>query len=241
MAQYLIKTCEQCTKFNARPTVRPEPGRYPLETKPGREIIIDYTDMIDLVRRYRYVLMCVDSYTGWPEACPTKKEDGKSVIKFLVNQYIPRHGFPGKIRSENGTYFKNQDLQQVEVMLGLKHSFGTVYHPQVERINQMVKSKLAKICAQTKLNYVDVLPLVLMSIRSSVNQSTGFTLHELQTGRAFPGPYSKLPLMRSDDQNLTSKVYFHELQGLVSVFSKQVKAQQESATKTALPEPEWVC
>uniref|UniRef100_A0A3P8VXG3 Gypsy retrotransposon integrase-like protein 1 n=1 Tax=Cynoglossus semilaevis TaxID=244447 RepID=A0A3P8VXG3_CYNSE len=244
MAQYLTKTCEQCTKFNTRPTIRPEPGRYPLETKPGKEIIIDYTDMVDSVRGYRYVLMCVDAYTGWPEAWPTKKEDGKSVIKFLVNHYIPRYGFPEKVRSDNGTHFKNNDLQQVEAMLGLKHSFGTVYHPQsqgkVERMNQTVKNKLAKICAQTKMNWLDALPLALMSIRSSVNHSTGFTPHELQTGRAFPGPHSKLPLTQNDDQDLTSKAYFHELQGLVSTFSKQVKDQQTAGKGTTPPEAEWV-
>lgn len=85
---------------------------------------------------------------------PKEKED----IKFLVNQYIPRYGFPEKIRSDFGTHFKIQDLRDVEKMLGLKHSFGTVYHPQskgkVKRMNQTVKNKLAKICAQTKMNWM---------------------------------------------------------------------------------------
>ena len=93
MAHYLVKSCTVCSKFNPRPTIKPTPGKYPLEVKAGREIIIDYTDMITSVRGYRYVLMCMDAYTGWPEAWPTKREDSKSVVKFLINQYIPRHGF----------------------------------------------------------------------------------------------------------------------------------------------------
>ncbi|KAL3968317.1 cyclic AMP-dependent transcription factor ATF-6 beta [Sarotherodon galilaeus] len=60
---------------------------------------------------------------GWPEAWPTRKEDAKSVIKCLINHYIPRHGFPRRIRSDNGTHFKNRDLEEVEKMLGVKHSF----------------------------------------------------------------------------------------------------------------------
>ncbi|KAL3992486.1 NACHT, LRR and PYD domains-containing protein 3 [Sarotherodon galilaeus] len=67
---------------------------------------------------------------GWPEAWATRKEDAKSVIECLINHYIPRHGFPRRIRSDNGTHFKNRDLEEVEKMLGVKHRFGTVYHPQ---------------------------------------------------------------------------------------------------------------
>lgn len=96
-----------------------------------------------------------------PEAWPTKRKDSKLVIKCLVNHYIPHHGFPTKVRSDNWTLLKNRDLLEVEAMLGLKHYFGTVYYPQsqgkVKRMNQSVKTTLGKICAQTKLNWVDTL------------------------------------------------------------------------------------
>ncbi len=74
----------------------------------------DYTDMITKVQGKQYMLVIVDSFTGWPEAYPTGREDSTSVIKCLINHYIPHHGFPRRIRSDNGTHFKNENLRMVE-------------------------------------------------------------------------------------------------------------------------------
>ncbi len=129
-------------------------------------------------------------------------------------------------------------------MLGLQHKFGTVYHPQsqgkVERMNQTIKNKLGKICAQTKLNWVDALPLALMAVRSSINQSTGFTPHELQTGRGYPGPSTRLIGIEGKDQGLTHKMYFHELQGLVAAYAKQVGDRRGGVESDTPPQTEWV-
>ena len=112
-------------------------------------------------------------------------------------------------------------------MLGLKHAFGTVYHPQsqgkVERMNQSIKTKLAKLCAQTGMSWLDALPIVLMVIRSSVNASTGFTPYELLTGHQFPGPGAGLHLVECDFPPVRYKPYYDQLTALVSAFSKQVE------------------
>lgn len=62
----------------------------------------------------------------------------------------------------------------------------------------------------------------------------------LQTERAFPGPYTKLPCTRQDIQPLTNKAYFNELQGLVSVFSRQSADRTAAPEKQSSPEVEWV-
>nr|XP_024657204.1 uncharacterized protein LOC112433120 [Maylandia zebra] len=225
------RTCLICGAHNPKPAVKPEAGKFLMPERPGEEVVIDYTDMIDTgPGGVRYLLVCVDVLTGWPEAWATKREDAKSVIKCLINHYIPRHGFPKRIRSDNGTHFKNKDLQEVERMLGVQHKFGMVYHPQsqgkVERMNLNLKNKLAKICAQTGLNWVAALPIALMTIRCSVNQSTGFTPYELLTGRQFPAPWTVVPVEQPRTSNRSHAEYFNELKALVSSFTKQVTCER---------------
>ncbi len=64
--------------------------------------------------------------------------------------------------------------------------YGSVYHSQsqgrVERMNQTLKGKFSKICAQTGLSWVTALPIALMAIRGSTNRGTKLTPHEMVTG-----------------------------------------------------------
>ncbi|KAL4008993.1 hypothetical protein ACER0C_002845 [Sarotherodon galilaeus] len=234
MIKEKARTCLICGAHNPKPAMKPETGKFLMPERPGEEIVIDFTDMVDTgPGGVRYLLVCVDALTGWPEAWATKREDAKSVIKCLINHYIPRHGFPKRIRSDNGTHFRNQDLAEVEKMLGVQHKFGTVYHPQsqgkVERMNLNLKNKLAKICAQTGLNWLAALPIALMTIRCSVNQSTGFTPYELLTGRPFPAPWTMVPVEQPRKSNRSHAEYFNELKALVSSFTKQVTSGRPTA------------
>ena len=120
------------------------------------------------------------------------------------------------ICSDNGSHFRNEPLQTLERHLGIKHRFGSVYHPQsqglVERKNGQLKQMLATglsalgqnsagpdgeelktrllLLQKEKGTWMSLLPITLMVMRnrpqSKFNQ---LTPHELITGRPMPGPY----------------------------------------------------
>lgn len=83
----------------------------------------------------------------------------------------------------------SQEQKTVEHSFGLAHFHGTAgikYNYRYER-------KLAKICVHTKINWLNVLPIALMSIHSSAT-GPDFTPFELLTGRQYPGQSSALSL-----------------------------------------------
>ena len=90
------------------------------------------------------------------------------------------------------------------------------------------------------MNWLQALPLALMSIRMSVNSRTGLSPYELQTGRCFPGPWSQLPLTEPSPVTISHKAFFRQLQGTVSLFSKQVTAAHPDAETKTPPDAEWV-
>uniref|UniRef100_A0A3Q0RLR9 Integrase zinc-binding domain-containing protein n=1 Tax=Amphilophus citrinellus TaxID=61819 RepID=A0A3Q0RLR9_AMPCI len=49
MAKRWVRDCKICGQYNPKPTVKPHMGAFPLQVRPGEEVVIDYTDMIDRV------------------------------------------------------------------------------------------------------------------------------------------------------------------------------------------------
>ncbi|XP_037631697.1 uncharacterized protein LOC119491623 [Sebastes umbrosus] len=239
-----VQRCEICQACNIRPTDKPPVGKYPKPQGPGEQMVMDFTDMGVRVGGKRFLLVIVDAFSRWIEAYPTGKEDAKAVIKCLVNDYIPKHGFPKLIRTDNGSHFKNKHLGEVETVLGLEHKYGSVYHPEsqgkVERANRTIKGKLLKVCKTTGMSWPDALPVVLLSIRSSVNSSTGLTPFELTCGRPFPGPLHPFCVLPA----VGYRPYYQSVNAIVSAFScpgaPYPAPPQRSELKAGPPEHLWL-
>lgn len=138
----------------------------------------------------RYILVIEDHFSRRVEATAMSKEDARSAAKFLCRKLIPRFGIPDFLSSDNGTYFVNNLIEHIIAAFGIDHKLGCVYHPQsqgmVERTNAILKSKLAKICESSRLNWVQALPLALLKMHSQTSCITHLTEHEMLTGHPVP-------------------------------------------------------
>ena len=266
--QEVVRDCHACQIHNPRPTHKPPRGIFPVPQLPFQELYMDYTDMgmANRVRKKRYLLVIVDRFTKWLEAFPTSREDSASVIKVLLNDIIPRWGYPKLICSDNGTHFSNVLLQEVEAALGITHRFGSAYHPQsqglVERANRSIKSVIAKTihpgdtgplqkqllqdelaayATKKKMTWLDALPLALFSIRSQPSSRSGLSPFELVTGRPMPGPHTppRGPVLDHYDEVLLEYVQ------ALTLASRRLFLQVTSTTPAPEPAPlvapgDWV-
>ena len=54
---------------------------------------------------FRYLLVCVDTFSGCVEAYPTQTEKASKLVKVLLKEIIPRFGLPNTLQSDNGPAF----------------------------------------------------------------------------------------------------------------------------------------
>ena len=127
-----------------------------------------------------HLLVAVDKFTKWIEARPIKKLDEPTAVRFIKDIAV-RYGMPNSII--NGTNFAKGALEQCCSISGIRLDLASVAHPQsnrqVERANGLilsgVKPRLVEPLIRSPGSWLDELPAILWSLRTTPNQSTGFT------------------------------------------------------------------
>lgn len=162
----IARRCHVCAQVN--------PGRHsPLAQgtrlrgrSPGEHWEVDFTELPPGQGGYRYLLVFIDMFSGWPEAYPTKSEAAQIVVKKLVSEIILRFGLPVAMGSDNGPSFIAHITQLLAKMLGISWKLHCIYRPQssgqVERMNRTLKETLTKLKLETGENWVSLLPFALL-------------------------------------------------------------------------------
>jgi transposase InsO family protein len=127
-------------------------------------------------------LVAIDKFSKWIEAIPITNQEATMVVKFFES-IVYRYGVPNNIITDNGTNFTSSEFQEFAKELSIKIKYASVAHPksngQVEKANGLVcaglKKRLIRPLKCAAGAWVDELPSVLWSLRTTPNSSTGYT------------------------------------------------------------------
>lgn len=82
-----------------------------VESKLDAHWEMDFTEVKPGKDSYRYLLVLVDTFSGWAKIFSTEHEMTQMVIKKLVEDILPRHGVSAFLSSDNEPAFTAQVTQ----------------------------------------------------------------------------------------------------------------------------------
>ena len=131
-------------------------------------VAMDLLDMsITSAKGNRYVLVMVDCFSRWTEACPLPDKTAISVADAFFSNIVCRFGMPSVIHSDQGREFENKVMHELCILGGSHKTKTTPYHPEsdglVERFNRTLLMMLAMFAGEHKDDWDDLLPPVMMA------------------------------------------------------------------------------
>lgn len=120
ISRSVASRCATCARVNANPVQVKGSGTWWRGEEPGEHWELDFTEMPAAPGGSKYLLVMVDTFSGWAEAFPTRKETSQVVVKQLVFEIIPRFGLPYSLGSDSGPAFIAKVTQQLAETLKIK-------------------------------------------------------------------------------------------------------------------------
>lgn len=131
-------------------------------------------------------MVAVDYFTKWVEAEPLATITGNNILKFVWKNIVCRYGVPKMIISDNGKQFANDPFRAWCEELHIEQRFTSVAHPQAngqtEVTNRIILQGLKTRLGRAKGNWVEELPNVLWSYRTTPKTGTDETPFSLVYG-----------------------------------------------------------
>ena len=141
-----IMACALCWSVARNPEGRLRPKAMLPTGSPGEVIAMDFFGPLPITnRKNRFILVIIDHFTRWVLVEPLRDAKAYSVTKTIIDRWIPTHGLPRIILSDNGPHFRSKTTTQLCEKLGIRNIFSTPYHPQGNGIVEAFMRPLKKI------------------------------------------------------------------------------------------------
>uniref|UniRef100_A0A2N9IYR7 Uncharacterized protein n=1 Tax=Fagus sylvatica TaxID=28930 RepID=A0A2N9IYR7_FAGSY len=134
----------------------------------------------------KFLITATDYFTKWIEAEPLSNIRDVDTKRFLWKNIITRFGIPWAVISDNGTQFESKLFKGFCSDLSIRNFFSSPGYPQsngqAEISNKVVLSGIKRKLEAAKGKWVEELPSVLWTYRTTVRRSTNETPFALAFG-----------------------------------------------------------
>uniref|UniRef100_A0A8C2FAA3 Gypsy retrotransposon integrase-like protein 1 n=1 Tax=Cyprinus carpio TaxID=7962 RepID=A0A8C2FAA3_CYPCA len=202
-----IKNCGRCITRKALPQraarLKQITSQGPLDL-----VCIDFLSLEPDSQGFANILVVTDHFTRYAQAFPAKDQKAATVAKILCERYFVHYGLPARIHSDQGRDFESKLIQDLLMMLGIRKSRTTPYHPQgdpqPERFNRTLLSMLGTLDPKQKQKWSQKISQLVHAYNCSQNDATGYSPYLLMFGREARLPVDICFGVTEDDQKTKS-------------------------------------
>ena len=196
----IFRHCKRCKECVLQNQGQPEKcfGHFDLPDLPMKFICMDLVGPIHppSSRGNKYMLTVIDMLTGFTMAVPIKNKNAETICEAYRDNVYCVFGGSSRMLTDNGSEFKNKEMQEVCDTLGLKHIFSPVYTPQsngrMEGWHRFFKACIAKHIRGGGVEWDELIPLAVSAYNFFPCQSSKESPFVLMFGRDPITPVAKL-------------------------------------------------
>src|SRR5882672_1128479 len=180
--KWFISTCHPCQTRQTRhlhlpPTIPNIPTLF-------RKVHID-TMLMPTVNKFHYLVQARCAMSSWPEWCPLRKENEKTLGDFIFEDILCRWGGVTEIVTDNGPVLVAA-AGYLSEKYGIHHIKISPYNSQANGVVEWkhfnIHDSLMKTCNNEHSKWVNMAPLVFWADRVTVCQSIGYSLFFMEHG-----------------------------------------------------------
>ncbi|GFT80927.1 transposon Tf2-6 polyprotein [Trichonephila clavipes] len=178
-----VNSCHPCQRSKIYRHTKAPIGTFALPDARFSQIHVDFIGPFPPSNGQSYCLTVVDRFTRWMEVIPTADMTAETVCRALLSVWISRFGCPAIITTDQGTNFESSLFRELSNILGTNRIRCCAYHPKanglVERLHRHLKSAIK---AHENSKWSEIIPIVLLGMRSAVKKDINATCAELVYG-----------------------------------------------------------
>ena len=134
----------------------------------------------------KYLLVGTYYFTKWVEVEPLANIRDVDAKRFVWKNIVTRFGVPRVLISDNGLQFDSKTFRSYCSELGITNRYSTPTYPQgngqANAVNKVIVNWLKKRLDDVKGKWVEELPHVLWTYRTTPRRSTGETPFSMTYG-----------------------------------------------------------